>query len=440
MPTSRPLLKYSVSYDDYESFPRSTHYSVFTNEKESWSSPENKSKLKIVCLCSLLLGLSTAAFGQVLTLLQLHLRHAIYFGDFRIVSLVLAPLIGLTLSGLSNIWLHRRFGIRGLLLIGFLFLATSYFNTAYRQSYLSYFATYSISSFGYGLLNTCISTWIGTFEDTLYSLSVIQSWNCFGGILAAALFFWLDTTNHQTTFSVVLAIFTIALLSLIFVIFKDEDGPAYTFRIGYEVDIAETKQLMRDVLGRRPLYGTLFSLFMAYGLQIAGSTWLPTYVYSFPPRNVSPQTLTFFLQTTYWAGLTTGSLALGRLADRFKSIAKFSASYIIFSICFTMLLLAMQFTNTITVLVPVFFTGFFIGPLQPLFMTYITLDLPEYLHLTAVSMVVSAAQTGLSVVPFALGMLPCVFGFDAFLPAFVFLLFLLLAVWCAFTLRLFGIR
>lgn len=425
------LLRHSVSIEDYESFPRSTHDSIFPNEKESWSSPpENRSKLRVACFSFLIMGLHNASFGSLLPLLQLHYRNAIYFGDFRILAIFLFPLAGLSASGILSLWLHRSLGIYGVLLLGSAFLTLSYFILAFQPIYIVLFLAYSLSGFGYGLLNICVSTWIGSFKDALYSLTILHTCYYIGGIVSSILIYGLHVWGYSwESFYRMMTLVSLALVGLVYLIFKDETALAYAFRIGTDNGSAHTKEKVREVLKSKPASAIQLSLFIITGLQVAGSSWMPMYIYSYPTRLFSPGKLSLILECTYWLGLSVGSYTLFQVSDRLKSVFKSSTVYICLSICFSISFLVVSHTRSFLILMPIFLLGFFSGPLPASFIAKTSTTLPEHLHVVGLSIIVSAAQTGLSTLPFIVGFLPCMLGYTIMLPAYIFFLSVLLLIW-----------
>lgn len=421
-----PLLRHSVSVDDYESFPRSD--SDFANDKESWSSPpENKLKLRVSCLGYFLQGVTIALMGLLLPLIQLRYRKSIFVDDFRIVALVLAPLPGLVISGVLSTWIVRQLGIRGVLFIGSFLLTISYFLISLLYpSYIALFMSFVLASFGYGLLNLSISTWVGTFEDAFRSLSALQSWYYAGGLSVTVLSRYVTQPDLFLLVTGLSLILSVAIL----VAFRDENAQAYAFRVGYHYDLSENKRLIKLILDRKQTYGIAVSLFLIYGLQVAGSTWLPIYLYNLYPRN--PSEASFIILSFYWSGLSAGSILLSRLSDRFKNASRISASYTFIAIIFTtfMLYILNLYKNTIFFIsCPIFFIGFFISPLPASFISKITAELPDHLQLTAVTLIVSIAQSGLSLLPFIFGFVTCLIGHQVLIPMYLFLLCLILFLW-----------
>lgn len=425
------LLRRSVSFDDYESFPRSTHETVSENEKESWNSPpEIQPKLRVACFGVLLLGLHNAAFGSLLPHLQLQYRNAIFFGDFRILSVFLAPMVGLTTSGLLSICLHRRLGIQGVLTLASVILTLSYIWIALRPQYFGILLVFSFSGFGYGLINTCFFSWVGTFHDAFYSLTILQTCYYAGGIVCSILTYFLHLLGCSwNAFYYPMAFLSLVFLALVRSQFKDETAQAYVFRIGYSTDSERIKGMIREVMDSRKALGvTLFS-FIVTGLQVAGSSWMPMYIYSYPVKHLSQNLISLLMECTYWSGLAAGSYSLFLLSERLKS-SRLSAISICLSICFSAMFFFLGRNRSAFIIIPIFFLGFFLGPLPAMSIAQASKVLPDYLHAIGISVIVSVSQVGVSVLPFILGTF---LGHSFILPASVFLLFALLLAWCFIT-------
>lgn len=433
-PKSPALLRRSVSYDDYESFPRSAHESAFANDKESWDSPpENRPKLRVACFAFFLLGLNNSAFGSILPLFQLHNRNAVFFGDFRVVALFLAPMVGLTASTLLSIWLHRRIGIQGVLTLGSFFLTVSYFSIALYPTYSLLLLAFGTSGFGFGLLNTSFSTWIGTFQDVLRSLSIIQTYYYIAGLASAIVIYCLSSLGSSwSSFYYLMGLFSLVLLGLVQYHFKDETAQSFAFRLGYSTNSDETKKMIHEVLRLNKARTLVLFLFTITGLQVAGSSWMPMFIYAHPVKSYSSGAVALVMEGAYWLGLAAGSLYLCHISDRVKSTFKVSA----FSMCaavFSCILISFSgHSKSSLIIIPIFFVGFFLSPLPALGITKASDIFPEYLHVIGVSTIISGAQIGLFTLPFFLGYLSSMLGSAVILPAFTFILFVLLACWCLF--------
>lgn len=430
------LLRHSVSFDDYESFPPSTHESVFANEKESWHSPpENKPKLRVACAAVFLLGLNNAAFGSILPLIQLHNKHAIFLGDFRLMALFLPPIVGLAASGVLSIWMHRQLGMKGVLSLGTAILALSYclIASAPTQYALSLFSL-GLTGFAFGLINTCLSSWIGTFQDVLHSLTILQSWYYLGGIASSVLICGLHTLGYAwNAYYYFMTVFSLVLLHSALTKFRDEDAHSFAFRLGYSNDARRTKAMIREVIAAKRVLGLSLILFLVSGLHLACSSWIPMFMYSFPSRHYSPGAVSFAMECSYWLGLTAGSISLYMASERFKNIFKISAGYVCMAVCFSTTLLLLSQTQPILAIIHAFFLGCFLGPLHTSGMAQITVILPEYLHVIGAFVITSIAQVGLATLPFLLGFLSCMLGSATMFLAFIFILFALFVTWCLFT-------
>lgn len=426
------LLRHSVSFDDYESFPHSTHESVFANEKESWHSPpENKPKLRVTCFAVFTLGLNNAAFGSLLPLIQLHNKNVTYFENFYLdqTAFFLPPLVGLLASGLLSLWLHRRMGMRGVLVLGAMLLSISYGTIALTHEYLLLLCSLVFTGFGFGLINTCLGSWVGAFLDVQRSLTILQSWYYFGGIVSSVFIYTIHHLNIAWySFFYLMTALSVILLYLGATTFKDEGANSFAFRVGYSTDSYYTKAMIREVFATKHIIPLAIFLFIASGLQVACSSWVPMVMYSFPTKGYSPNVLSLEMECSFWLGLTIGSIVLYKVSQTFKTIFKASTVYLFMSLLCSILLLVGR-RNQIFTLINVFLFGFFLGPLHTSGMTQITTSLPEYLHVIGVFIITSTSQVGLATIPFLVGFLPCMLGSAIIFPAFLFFLIVLGVSW-----------
>lgn len=430
-------------YTDYESFPASTHDPVFINEKESWySPPENRPKLNVACLALLLLGVQDASLGSLLPLLQCSTsgcddrRRPGRSNAADLAPVYLASLAGLALAAAVSAALQRKVGMRGTLCLGPLALLVSYSwaaSSLQPQYYDGFYCcsshlllAYAGAGWGYGLINSCLLTWIGTFQDVVLSLTVLHSCYYVGGTLATGLVAGMNALAYPwSTFYAITALLAATLLTLVCFVFHDETAQTYAFRIGFHVAERDRRCMAWQVLRTKKAWYLSLFLFIASGLPLAVPLALAVGLDSNPPDPSHTAANYYYyyyspaLQTAYWLGLTAGSLAFYHALPRLRSLYRAVLVFLLLALVLSCFLLLLDPSSSLSssqstasdehgsylLLLPasLFCLGVCLGPLRTTSISTVAAVLPAHLHTVGVALIVSAAQTGTLSLPVLMG-------------------------------------
>ncbi|KAJ9613363.1 hypothetical protein H2200_003305 [Cladophialophora chaetospira] len=397
-----------------------------TVQLQKWNSPRiNMSRCLATFYSFIILGANDGAYGALIPYLETY-----YHVNYTVISLVfLSPIVGYTMSALSNNHIHTVYGQRGVAII----MSTSHVNA-----------------------------WIGDMANPNEVLGFLHGFYGLGAALSPLIATTLVTKAGWHWYEFYYLMVGAAILEVILLVgtFWKADARAYNAEhpqtaevessglntpTGVEPADPSIPPKKRGIFARLSPFGKrakgksrtaeavknkvtiLASIFLLIyvGIEVSIGGWIVTFMLRVRGGSPFASGLT---STGFWLGITVGRLVLGFVTARlFRSEKHAVATYLVCSVALQLLFWLIP--NFVVSAVMVGFLGFFLAPLFPAAVVALTKLLPKRLHVAAVGFAAAFGASGACVLPFAVGAIANAAGVKVLQPIILAALVLCLGVW-----------
>ncbi|CCE84088.1 Piso0_004691 [Millerozyma farinosa CBS 7064] len=381
--------------------------------------------------------------------------------DVETSLVFLASFTGYFSMALLNNFMHNSFGLKGVTVLGVSSMTLAYLIISFKPPYFIFVLCYILSGIGFGSLDACLNTWMGSLTDSNQLLGILHG--CYGigcmisppmitGLLERKKGAWTWNEYYE-----LLAIIGSFCLVLSIICFRRETPKKYKYMsIKRGKDLAEDKDLsMNDTeesipmsslerdesntetspeeestdinetassaLKSRLIWFLSLILFLYVGGEVAFGQWLVSFMIRI--KNAKYKSASY-IATSFWTGLTVGRIALGFVTARFfRNELVANMTYILASFCGFFIFWLSYNTSWYFILgVYVFLTGCFVGPIFPTTIVSSIRVLPAKYHTSGIGIICALGGGGGAGVPFIVGLiaessesglrlLPAVIGF-----------------------------
>ncbi|KIW22081.1 uncharacterized protein PV07_12498 [Cladophialophora immunda] len=433
---------------------------VRTKTPERWSQPRsNIPRVAATFWCFILLGANDSSYGVLIPHLESY-----YDISYLEVSLVLlAPAFGGFVSAFLNHSLHMYIGQRGIVIVvGFCQLA-AYVTASFHPPFPVLVLVYILVGVSNMAKTGAWNAFVSSLQMPNELLGLLHGFYGIGATLAPLAGSSLMSQRDWKWYQFYYLFVGMALLDLVFssVAFRHQSGAKYkegmSIHVGanasHDVTVAQTMERIpsssRPRLGRhvsscisagwqnckKSQTGVclsnkivpLCSLYLlAYvGSEVALGGWLVTFMTKVRKGSQFASGVT---PSGLWGGITVGRFFLGFITGRFFRNEK-QATYVYLSLAVVMELLFWLVPNFLASAVFVSLLGFFLGPLFPATVVYLSKTLPSKIRVSAIGLCSAIGATGASVIPFMVGSVAQARGIGVLQPIVLAFLILCFVLW-----------
>uniref|UniRef100_A0A0L0P4K0 Major facilitator superfamily (MFS) profile domain-containing protein n=1 Tax=Candidozyma auris TaxID=498019 RepID=A0A0L0P4K0_CANAR len=384
-----------------------------------------KVQVLVAFLTFILFGLADQTIGTIIPKLQDHYK----INDLQTSFIFLASTMGYFILALCCEFVQKRFGIRGVGIIGTASMALGYTVISMNPPYLVFILCYVINGLGCGSLDASINGWIGGIADSNQILGIVHGCYGLGCMISPPLVTKLMERKvnpwHWSQYYAVLGVYGAINLAALIVSFRHETPTKHRFNVilketkrnlsnknpdSETASIEEsnkdsTKDLdvsFADAMKSKLVWVFAFCLFIYVGGEVAFGAWLMTFLIRIKKLSYHYSS---WMATTFWLGLTVGRIVLGFVtAYVFNSELKANLAYIIGSTAGYLVFCIFGFATVNWILFPiVFITGLFVGPIFPTLIMASIETLPARFHATSVGFICAFGGGGAAALPFMVG-------------------------------------
>jgi fucose permease len=347
-----------------------------------------------------------------------------YDVDYTTVStLFIVPFVGYVAAGLSNNWIHYKFGQRGVAVAGPICRLIGYVPMALHPPFPVLPIALLFSGYGNGIEDSGYNAWVGNMHRANELLGLIHGAYGLGATISPLIATAMITKGNLPWYSFYYVLIGIVSFELVVGIraFWAADGAAYRKRLRY--DDGKERVTTRTVL-KSPLTWLVSVFLLGYvGAEVSLGGWIPTFMLRV--RHAEPF-LAGLAVTFFWLGLTIGRVVLGFITGRIGEKLAIA--------CYTAICIACQFLywlvpNFAASMVFITVEGFFLGPLFPAAIVTATKLLPAEYHVSAIGFAAAFGGGGAAIIPFAVGAIAQAKGVAVLQPIVVAILIFILISW-----------
>lgn len=338
-------------------------------------------------------------------------------------TLFIVPFVGYVAAGLSNNWIHYKFGQRGIAFGGPICRLIGYVPMALHPPFPVLPIALLFSGFGNGIEDSGYNAWVGNMHRANELLGLIHGAYGLGATISPLIATAMITKGGLPWYSFYYVL--IGIVSFEFVVgmraFWTADGNAYRKRLRY--DEGKERVTTRTVL-KSPLTWLVSLFLLGYvGAEVSLGGWIPTFMLRV--RHAEPF-LAGLAVTIFWLGLTVGRVVLGFITGRIGEKLAI-AGYIV--ICIVFQFLYWLVPNFAASMVFITILGFFLGPLFPAAIVTATKLLPAEYHVSAIGFAAAFGGGGAAIIPFGVGAIAQAKGVSVLQPIVVAILVFILVSW-----------
>ncbi|ODV74146.1 MFS transporter [Cyberlindnera jadinii NRRL Y-1542] len=368
-------------------------------------------RLQILTSFSLFIvaGLCDQTVGTLLPYLVTHYRTS-----QTVVSIVfMLQFLGYSSSALSNEKLHWHCGRFGVMTIATLLLAMSFLIISITEYLPLYIGLHLFYGMGMGLLDSCVNVFLSDLVDHNELMGLLHGFYGVGSVISPPLVSWiLKHWGYRLHYALLATLSFIGLLAVV-VLFRDETKDKYRAH-STEGDDTKGEVSLWDIFKSPIVPITCAYLFLYIGAELGVGSWLLTYLRTI--KSMEQQEAAFVV-SWFWIGLTCGRMLLGFVTKRFGNEYTANLGYSLLSLFFftTFAVYSMAYTGdhyTLIVKPLVFMSGVFVGPLFPTSNITLLKTLPTQLQVSGVGLATSLGGTGSAVLPFTIGAISRITGFE----------------------------
>ncbi|PGH16169.1 hypothetical protein AJ79_01936 [Helicocarpus griseus UAMH5409] len=386
-----------------------------------WNSSRlNMLKLLATFYSFIVAGANDAVYGAIIPYLEKY-----YSITYIIVSLVfLSPLVGYVAAATLNNTIHRKFGRRGVAILGPSAHVLSYIVISVHPPYPVLVIAFIFAGFGNGVIDAAWNAWIGIMANANELLGFLHGFYGLGAILSPLIATTLITKAGLSWYHfylyVMIAAATLELAACV-TVFWGETGK--DFRVNIPKPNNGKKGLMREALGKRITWVCSVFLLIYVGIEVALGGWIVTFMIQVREGGGFESGMT---STGFWLGITVGRVVLGFVTPRLGenlAIPLYLAAGVGMEILFWLV------PNFVVSSVAVAILGFFLGPLFPAAVVATTELLPGHLHVGAIGFGAAFGGSGACILPFAVGVIAQAAGVKVLQPVILAMLAVALLTW-----------
>lgn len=451
-------------------------------------------------LVFIMFGLGEQTLGTLLPEIQDHYN----INDVQVSMLFLALVAGYFIMALLSDITHTRVGVSGVVVMGSCSTAFAFFVVLAKPWFIVVLMCYVLIGIGCGSLDASLNTWMGNLEDSNPLLGILHGCYGIGCMISPPLITYLvEKPNNPWAWNqyyyVLTAVGVITVLSLYFSFhyetpakymyvmqqkhkteevemwesqpktsgfetheteiesesqneletnetesgedqskFEPSKSPEYVPPSDHEPSI--TPATIKESLHYPLVWALAIVLFAYIGSEVSFGAWLISYMLRI--KKISYKT-SLYVATSFWSGLATGRIVLGFVtAHYFRTELTANLVYIYASTLGVFVFVLLSQTSWIApVLLCVFVTGVFVGPVFPTTIMCSLKLLPVKYHASGVGFICAFGGGGAAALPFLVGLVAE--SSDKGLSTYPIIMgsmyFLLLVLWL-FTLTKYGGR
>ncbi|TVY83691.1 Bypass of stop codon protein [Lachnellula suecica] len=344
--------------------------------------------------------------------------------NYTVVSLVfLSPFAGYTLSSILNNTVHIKFGQRGVAIIGPACHLFAYIIMAVHPPYPVLVVVFTFVGLGNGLADAAWCAWLGNMANANEVAGFLHSFYALGAtispLIATALF---STAGLQwySFYYIMIATSSLELISSAAAFWK-QTGIVY--RTENPSTSSDKSGRTREAVKNKITWIFALFIFGYVGAEVSLGGWIVQFMINV--RSASPFQ-SGATATGFWGGMAAGRVLLGFLTGR---IGEFNAvlAYIAISICLELIFWLVP--SLIVSAVSVALLGFFLGPLFPTAMVFVTKLMPKHLHVGSVGFAAAFGGSGGAIFPFIIGAIAQARGVKSLQPVILALLVAIASMW-----------
>lgn len=435
-------------YGDYEAIHGLQKYSVYYQGEELFidsSDWRTSSLLKIQILTSfsvfILFGLAEQAVGALLPKLQDHYD----INDLEVSFIFLCSVSGYVIMAILNEFTHKMLGIKGVAIMGCIFMTTCYLIVSFKPPYFILLLCYIGNGIGFGSLDAGLNGWMGYLADSNQLLGILHGCYGIGCMITPPLVTTMLERKKNpwpwNQYYVVLVVTGSVALLMMILSFRYETPLKYKYMLemknkrqtrgddgelnnkrlarGEDIEMQDlgesvsTNEEDAEDTGSASFSDTLkyplvwilsLILFIYVGGEVAFGSWLITFLLRIKKLSYK---LSSYLATSFWSGLTVGRIGLGFVtAHYFKSELVANLVYIVCSFAGFMVFWLFAFADVTGLLfVIVFVTGAAVGPIFPTTIVTSLKILPVKYHTAGIGFICALGGGGAAAVPFLIGLI-----------------------------------
>ncbi|TVY26956.1 Bypass of stop codon protein [Lachnellula hyalina] len=410
--------------------------STAVEARQKWNSPRiNMWRVFATFWSFFVMGMNDGSYGALIGRLEDY-----YDLNYTVVSLVfLSPFAGYTFAAVVNNMVHVRFGQRGIAIVGPACHLVSYIILAVHPPYPVLVVIYIFVGFGQGLVDAAWCAWLGNMANANEVAGFLHSCYALGATvspLIATGMFSGGGLPWYSFFYVMIGGSAIELLSSATAFWK-QTGVVY--RTENPSVTSDKSGRTREALKNKVTW--IFALFIfgyvgAEGLSIKHPSFslkltfivsLGGWIIQFMTNVRSASSFQSGATSTgFWGGMAVGRVVLGFLTSKlgeFKAVVVYIAISVILELIFWLV------PSLIVSAISVALLGFFLGPLFPTAMVFVTKLMPKHLHVGSVGFAAAFGGSGGAIFPFLVGAIAQAKGVKTLQPVILALLGGIAALW-----------
>lgn len=342
----------------------------------------------------------------------------------------LSSFIGYATAAVANHWIHARFGQRGIAFLGCSLHIIAYLAITQHPPYAVLVGIFILAGLGNGVIDASWNAWIGAMADSSKLMGLLHAFYGLGAALAPLIATSLFTKRGWQWYEfyyIMAAAAAVEFATSVTVFWNagplEEHQPEQVSDSPDESNgsSSPTVQAMKI-----PSTWIISAFLFAYvGSEVTIGGWLQTFLIDL---RQAPRFASGIVNFVYWAGLTSGRVALGFLTPYLKQNQRFAVTTYL-TACIAMQLVFCLVDNIVASAIAVSFLGFFLGPLFPEAVIAQTRILPKNLHVAAVGFASALGSAGGCTFPFLTGAIAKWQGIGVLQPMVLAILVVCLGLW-----------
>lgn len=339
----------------------------------------------------------------------------------QVANLFIVQFCGYATASLLTAKIHVKVGARGAMMMAASLCVLCYLSLALRPPFFFlYVACFLPLGLSIGILDSVCNVLFGNLERHKNEwMGVLHGiYGAAAMITAPIVTYFVKSGKWNLFFLLPLSCALVGLLLVPFS-FRHETANKYNYvcKISHEEGDDEHPTLW-SLLRRPAIFMYALYMFIYLGSEVSTGSWIFTYLLDVKKGNVVPMS---YVTAAFWMGLTAGRLVLGFVTKRcFKN--EYRASSFYGNMCwvsYTAFLLMTYISGSsgfyfFMVALTIFFGGVFIGPLFPNASVVALQVLPKNMHVSGVGIAVAIGGCGSAVLPYSVGLITDVVGFEWF--------------------------
>ena len=406
--------------------------------------PMVKRQILVCFLLFAILGLNDQSTGSLLPTLVDHYK----LSKIKVSNIFMLQATGYITASLLNDKVHRYSGSRGCILGAIAICFVFYSILALRPAHFAvYLSCYFPLGLALGLIDATCNILVGNLEVNKNELmGLLHGVYSGSAMLTPPIVSYFVEWGRWSLFFVISVVVAVVCGILAVPNFRYETAVKYDYICKAKVDAdnnetldtadgsadtADTDTGMPAQLKNRPVLLYSCFLFVYLGAEVTTGSWLFTYLLETKMNN--PVRMSYIV-STFWVGLTMGRVVLGFVTGRlFRNEYRAGRVYSICTLALFCMFVAVGATGTLTaepqaqaqtqylqptlslayflsLMLIIFLSGFFIGPLFPIGSVVALQLLPKSMHVSGIGVATSLGSCGTALLPYMAGVIIQVVG------------------------------